>query len=70
MIINQRYCDDLNLDKNNTTSRVRHKHSPTRHGEWEFHLASTTKKSLAKMASIKFGRKRFGEYEIKVTRQI
>ena len=63
--------------KNNDVSRtkiyiyrVRHKHSPTRHGEWKFHLASTTWKSLAKMASMKFGQNNFGEYEIKVTRQI
>ena len=46
--------------------RVRHKHSPTRHGEWKFHLASTTWKSLAKMSSMEFGRKHFGEYEIKL----
>ena len=50
--------------------RVRHKHSPTRHGEWTFHLASTTWKSLAKLASMKFGWNTFGEYDIKVTRQI
>ena len=50
--------------------RVRHKHSQTRHGEWKFHLASTTWKSLAKLASMKLGCKYFGEYEIKVTRQI
>ena len=50
--------------------RVRHKHSPTRHGEWKFPLASTTWKSLAKLASMKLGCKYFGEYEIKLTRQI
>ena len=60
------YCALMNIK----ISRVRHKHSPTRHGEWKFHLASTTWKSLAKMASMKFGQNKNGEYEIKVTRQI
>ena len=60
------FCCDIHI----RICRVRHKHSPTRHGEWKLHLASMTWKSLAKVASMKFEPKHYGEYEIKVTRQI
>ena len=46
-------------------SRVQHKHSPTRHGEWKIWLASMNRIALAKLASINFDLDLAGEYKIK-----